>query len=301
MIKSNRLLKAGLTVGVCAAAVLGAARLSATASSATNCAISGGVILDNNPICYTEPGTYVTTIYEIGLCKGEPTAPTTTDALGLSGRCVATFTSPSGTEVSVVKGSATSLTGGTVTAPPADNYTHGCVVLSPVFKISGSFAFQSSRRPEQNLSASAGTQCWTTAGETFLYPPSSAMPISCGTAAQASVGVVTSKINSFSESSADYDFERQDTDGTHKAFLVTSDLKLGSSVTSGSFGTGSGAVTRMVGIAPLPATITASTRTMDVSFAMSKGATFVPGTTQAGQRTIFGIFSGPPSMSLSVQ
>ncbi len=298
----KRMIKASMAVGLCAVAAFGATRLLANVSSAAVCTTTGsGAIQDTNPICYTEPGTYVTTIYEIGLCRIEPSAPTATVAMDIASSCVATFQSASGTEVSVRKGVASSLSGGTITAPPIGAYTHGYVILSPVFKISGSFTFESTRRPENDLSSSAGSLCWTTTGETFLYPPTLQMPISCGANAPATPGVVTSKINSFSDSVADYDFERFDADGRHKAYLVTSDLKLGSTVTSGSFGSGSGTVTRMVGLAPLPANITASTKSMDLSFAISKGATFVPGTTQGGQKTIFGIFSGPPTLSLSVQ
>lgn len=301
---SKRLIRAGVAVGLCAATAFGTSRLLATGSSPTTCTTTGGgVIQDSNiSICYTEPGTYAITIYEIGLCRIEPSAPTATVSIDIASSCVTTFKSDNGAEISVAKGTATALSGGTITAPPIGAYTHGYVIMSPVFKISGSFAFESTRRPENDTSASAGQWCWTTTGTTHLFPPNVPMPISCGATPPATPGVVTTNINSFSESSADYDFERLDADGRHKAYLVTSDLKLGSSVTSGTFGSGAGAVTRLIGLAPLPANITASTKTMDVAFAVSKGATFVPGTTtQSGQRTIFGVFSGPPSMSLTVQ
>jgi hypothetical protein len=288
--------------GVVAVAVLAANRLSANASSAASCTTTGsGAIADSNTICYTEPATYVTTVYEIGLCRSEPSAPTASVAMDLTTNCVATFQSATGVEVSVRKGAPTALSGGTITAPPAGTYTYGYAILSPTFRISGSFDFESSRRPEQLPSATAGTKCWTTTGETYLYTPTLVMPIECGTTPPSSPGEVTSKINSFSETQADYDFQRVDTDGTHKAYLLTSGLKLGSSVTDSSFGTGSTAVSRMVGLAPMQVTVTSSTQTMDLAIAMSKGATFVPGATQSGQRTIFGIFSGPPTLAMSVQ
>lgn len=275
------------------------------ASPVDSCTLVAGALADSNTrMCFAEPDTYKTTIFEIGLCTAEPAAPTAAVAADLS-RCVPIFKSPQGQTVTVKKGVPTDLPRDMITPPTAGNYTHGYAMLSPSFQVSGVFNFQSERTPKYSGSGTGrGTKCWTKEGDVFSFAtPRRDMPFDCGSTAPSNVGVINNKVNSFDGLSQLYQYERTDTDGKHKAYLLTSDLKLASSAGQDSLGDGVTGINRLMGIAPLPTAITGTSQTMDLSFAITKGAVIVPDSpqTSTGVRTLYGIYSGQPLLGMSVK
>lgn len=269
----------------------------------SSCTVSSGVIADSNTdICLVEPDKYKITIYEIGLCKSAPGEPTTSAAVDLS-NCSAIFTSAQGQEISVVTGAATSLPTSMITPPPVGAYTHGYVINSPTFKVSGVFTFESARTPKYAGSGTGvGTKCWTKTGTIFSYASARTdMPFDCGTSPPASVGEITASVNSFGGTSAVFDYQSIDSAGTTKAFLVTDEKKLASSAAADTLGSGATAVSKLFGTVTLPVNVSGGSQTIDIGFGKTKGAAVVPDSVVGGVKTIYGLYSGPPSMTMQVK
>ena len=89
--------------------------------------------------CYVQPTYYGITVYEMGLCIGAPTAPTTTSAMDVS-NCSIAFSNPAGSLVSVENG-ATSTPSGTFSRPADGAYTHAYMRLNNTFLIKASVNF----------------------------------------------------------------------------------------------------------------------------------------------------------------
>jgi hypothetical protein len=268
----------------------------------SSCTVSGGVIADSNTaICLVEPDKYKITIYEMGLCKSAPGEPTTSAAVDLSS-CTAIFKSAQGQEISVVTGAATSLPTSMITPPPVGSYTHGYVFNSPTFKVSGVFTFESARTPKYAGSGTGvGTKCWTKTGTIFSYAsPRQDMPFDCGTTAPATVGEITASVNSFVGTSAVSDYVSNDSVGATKAFLVTNDNKLAASAAD-TLGSGSTAVSKLFGTVPLPVNVSGGSQTIDIGFGKTQGAAVVPDSVVNGVKTIYGLYSGPPSTTMQVK
>lgn len=301
IVSIRNLLLAALAACLAAAGVV-ATRLNASTSPIAACKTVAGAIADDNPnICHAEPESYKTVIYEMGLCRSAPNAPTVNSALDLS-NCVVVVKSAAGLTVSVRKGLATALDSSAVTAPPAGSYTHGYALLSPSYEVAGTFTFQSARQPRYAGSGTGiGTKCWTKPGVVFANAaPRVDMPFDCGSNPPATPGAIVSHINSFDGFSQQYSYQRQDVEGKlHQVHLLTSDLKLASSAGKDTLGTAGSGVDRMVGIMTLPAGSSNPVSNMDLSFSISEGATVIFDSTVGGVKTLYGILSGPPTTSMT--
>lgn len=281
-----------------------ATKLSAVPSSPlSSCSLIAGAIADSNTgVCLVEPDSYKVVIHEFGLCKSALSDPTSSTAIDFS-NCSTIFKSDQGYEVAVVTGKPTSLPTHMITAPPSGSYTHGYVIHSPTFKISGTFSFQSARTPKYSGSGTGvGSKCWTKTGTIFGYgTPRSDMPFDCGATAPASVGEITAYANSFDGSNALYTYQRTDADGPHKAFLLTTDMKLASSAAADTLGSGNTAVAKLLGTASLAVNVTGGNQTIDIAFRKTTGAALVHDSIINGVQTLYGIYHGPPSTSMQVK
>lgn len=275
----------------------------------TLCDYSSNAIADSNTsACLSTPSTYKKIIYEIGLCKSEPQAPTVVNKFDLN-NCTAVFKKIDGQEIFVTKGKGFDLSSDYTTAPPIGFYTHAYAILAPTIEISGSFKFQSDRTPKYSGSGTGvGTLCWSKNGTVYSLDASRAdMPFDCGPySALAQIianGKIINHINSFSGFGPEYYTESLDPKRRYKAYLLTSDLKMASSADLGTFGLEGTRVERLLGVTPLGSGISVDRRTtgLDISFQVTRGATIVPDVDVNGVKTLYGIYSGPPSMLIALR
>jgi len=273
----------------------------------TQCQIIDGKISDaNNSICLAEPKNYVARIYELGICRVEPGAPTSSTKLDMS-NCSAMFKSETGELVTVGKDKTLNLPASLLVSPKDDNYGYAYAILAPTIEISSEFRFQTNRTPKYlNSGPGVGQYCWTTTGTVYSYDsPRSDMPFNCGENVPTSLGIVKNHINSFSGSSPQYSMESTASGNTYKAHLLTSDLKLASTADTGSFGNAGTGVERLFGVSPLPSivnwqSIARLSPVLSVVFKVTNGATIVPDSNNGNVKTLYGIYSGPPSLRFSV-
>jgi len=109
--------------------------------------------------CAFAPDEYTVTIYEMGLCTSEPTAPTTSSAYE-TGTCSTVINSSSGQTINLAAGAELTLTD--VTRPTNGTYTHAYMVLGNEFGIKVTKQFSNTMH-RYNTSTS-GNFCWTTSG-----------------------------------------------------------------------------------------------------------------------------------------
>ena len=109
--------------------------------------------------CAFAPDGYQVTIYEMGLCTSEPTAPTTSSAYAVD-TCSTVINSPSGQTINLAAGSELTLTD--VTRPTNGTYTHAYMVLGNSFGITVTKQFTNTMH--RYNTATSGNFCWTTSG-----------------------------------------------------------------------------------------------------------------------------------------
>lgn len=247
--------------------------------------------------CNTQPDSYGITVYKAGLCTSAPTAPTAGTTAGLFS-CSTVFENTSGSAVTITPSGSTALSG-TFTRPPNGTYTHGYLVIGTSFSINTAFTFDASRTAVGG-SGGSGTKCWTKSG-TF-YSWGGTATFECGNAV-ANQGAVISIMNAFGGSGANYSASETFTSPggasvTMSAYLVKSDLSLGTSASSGS----AGDVARLLGITTLSATVSDATTGMNLAFKASQGGTIAYGyDSNGGTADINGIYGGPFQVVLTLQ
>ena len=109
--------------------------------------------------CAFAPDGYQVTIYEMGLCTSEPTAPTTSSAYETD-TCSTVINSQSGQTINLAAGSELTLTD--VTRPTNGTYTHAYMVLGNSFGITVTKQFTNTMH--RYNTAPSGNFCWTTNG-----------------------------------------------------------------------------------------------------------------------------------------
>lgn len=109
--------------------------------------------------CAFAPDEYTVTIYEMGLCTSEPTAPTSSSAYETD-TCSTVINSPSGQTINLAAGSELTLTD--VTRPTNGTYTHAYMVLGNSFGITVTKQFTNTMH--RYNTATSGNFCWTTSG-----------------------------------------------------------------------------------------------------------------------------------------
>jgi hypothetical protein len=235
----------------------------------TACQTSNGAVTDTNQNCWAQPQSLKTTIFKIGLCTAQPTAPTSSTPIDLSS-CQTVFLNSSGSEISIVKGVATTLSG-TITKPAVGSYTYAYAIVSPVFKQSTLLTFTPARTNLPSSGApSSGTVCWSKQGDFYSYRSTRATDlVECGSVAPSSIGETSSKSNVVGVDSQNNPLMSKDL-GSITAHLVDSTYKTAVS-SAGSMGN----ISYVVGVMPAssPWVVSASTKNLDISFNVTSGTT----------------------------
>jgi len=224
--------------------------------------------------CSAEPDYYEVKIYEMGLCSSAPTAPTTSSKIDTTS-CQTVMTSTSGSSISVVKGTTTSIPG-TINRPVNGTYTHGYI------RISNDFVLKDSRQYSISLSdgTNPGDHCATT---------SSGM--ACDTSA-VTAAKRTFSLQDFGNNDS-YTMSKSTSDGTVNAYLV---------VDSTEYLAESDGVTKyLVGVQTLntPLIISDSTSKMNSSFETTTGMSIFK--TSGGANPTFSVVNGPFSLRMTVE
>ena len=149
--------------------------------------------------CAFAPDGYQVTIYEMGLCTSDPTAPTTSSAYETD-TCSTVINSPSGQTINLAAGSELTLTD--VTRPTNGTYTHAYMVLGNYFGITVTKQFTNTMHRYDT--ATSGNFCWTTSGTKYNSdwggPPANPTTFAnCGTEGEAAPAMYTEILDDFDE------------------------------------------------------------------------------------------------------
>lgn len=149
--------------------------------------------------CVFAPDGYQVTIYEMGLCTSDPTAPTTSSAYEKD-TCSTVINSPSGQTINLAAGSELTLTD--VTRPTNGTYTHAYMVLGNSFGITVTKQFTNTMHRYDT--ATSGNFCWTTSGTKYNSdwgdPPANPTTFAnCGTEGEAAPAMYTEILDDFDE------------------------------------------------------------------------------------------------------
>lgn len=248
-------------------AIFSLALLGSGAWAQNACTTSGGAITNNSDYCNTQSDNYTVTLYRVGICTSQPTAPTTDAAAGLSS-CATVYDNPAGSEVTIV-GSVASALAGAFTRPPNAVYTHVYAAIAPQVKVKAQMTFNTSRT---GAVGGAGTKCWTR--EATHYFKAAAGPVgtsNCGDAVSGQ-GIVTSIVNTLADNVSGpvgYSTSITVAGAGVTMYLTKSDYTLGTLADNDSLGT----IGRLLVITNLGAqTITDATTGVELSFNTSEGA-----------------------------
>ena len=170
--------------------------------------------------CVFAPDGYQVTIYEMGLCTSDPTAPTTSSAYALD-TCSTVINSPSGQTINLAAGSELTLTD--VTRPTNGTYTHAYMVLGNYFGITVTKQFTNTMHRYDT--ATSGNFCWTTSGTKYNSdwggPPANPTTFAnCGTEGEAAPAMYTEILDDFDEDTYNYGPVSVES-GNLTAYLVT--------------------------------------------------------------------------------
>ena len=170
--------------------------------------------------CAFAPDEYTVTIYEMGLCTSDPTAPTTSSAYETD-TCSTVINSPSGQTINLAAGSELTLTD--VTRPTNGTYTHAYMVLGNSFGITVTKQFTNTMH--RYNTATSVNFCWTTSGSEHNsdYNGTPADPTtfaSCGTEGEAAPAMYTEILDQFDIDTYNYGPVSVES-GNLTAYLVT--------------------------------------------------------------------------------
>ena len=170
--------------------------------------------------CAFAPDEYTVTIYEMGLCTSDPTAPTTSSAYALD-TCSTVINSPSGQTINLAAGSELTLTD--VTRPTNGTYTHAYMVLGNSFGIKVTKQFTNTMHRYDT--ATSGNFCWTTSGTEHNSdwsgtPANPTTFANCGTEGEAAPATYTEILDAFDTDTYNYGPVSVES-GNLTAYLVT--------------------------------------------------------------------------------
>jgi hypothetical protein len=255
------------------------------------CPKTGSAINNKTQSCYTQPTEYYMTIYKVGLCTTQPTAPSANSPADFSS-CTTVYENTSGSRMQIVKGTSSALLGGTMTRPANSNYPYGYVIVAPQFEIKTSSKFLSATPA---LGGGSGDTCWSTAGTAYVIPTTPPTYAKCGYSIGNDNDVTIQKMNSLGPTQT-YSASFPTSAGQVSAFLVKNDLTLGSTAAPGSMGD----ITKMIGVAPMNLAVTASTTTMNTSYDVSNGTTVIFANVN-GTDTLVYFGGGPFAVLMTLQ
>jgi len=170
--------------------------------------------------CAFAPDGYQVTIYEMGLCTSDPTAPTTSSAYETD-TCSTVINSPSGQTINLAAGSELTLTD--VTRPTNGTYTHAYMVLGNSFGITVTKQFTNTMHRYDT--ATSGNFCWSTSGTEHNSdwsgaPANPTTFANCGTEGEAAPATYTEILDHFDTDTYNYGPVSVES-GNLTAYLVT--------------------------------------------------------------------------------
>jgi len=240
------------------------------------CGTNGsGAITETSAACFLQPDQYYMTVYKVGLCTALPSASTSA-AFNASnaGNCTTIFENSAGSSVLVQKGISTPLSG-TMTKPSNGTYTYGFIEVAPQFRVVVSKTFSSNKSGSVGGNP-PGLYCWSKSGNAYVWNSSTPAFAECATS-PGTAQITTQLMNSFPNpdpftmTQALFSKNYSANGTTVNAYLVGSDYKLPSTGSAGSMN----GVTRLIGVTPLSASITPTTRGFNTSFDVSSGSTLI--------------------------
>ena len=233
----------------------------ATASAGfDNCSLQNGSSgpVTNTTQCYVSPDKYWIKVYDVGVCKSVPTAPTGSQPYDVS-TCKPIFHNASGATLEVKKGVATPITG-TITRPSNDTFSYVYFIIAPYTDIQTKKSFIPNRQARG--SSTTGGTCWSRAGNRYGYSLTGINDlVACGsTVTNGDNGITRTWTNSFSgQPSLTY--------GTLTAYLLGSNNKLGNGSDNSM-----GNVVKILGVFTQILTVADTTTGLDIAYNVTQGA-----------------------------
>lgn len=230
----------------------------------STCTLSGSAVVHPGVgnVCWTQPDTYETTVYEIALCTSAPTAPTSSSVLG-SSNCTTIFSNSGGATIQISGGSGTAPSG-IFTRPPNDTYTHGYVIVDKDFTVESNIEFTTSVTAD---GGGSGVYCATQTGSPSS-PPTMECAGSAPTAGTLSVTTDSLGGGGFSASTTASFTGSSGSTVNMNAYLIDS---------SSNLATSSGVVDRILAVQSFasPVTITAASTSFTFAVNTSNGMTVI--------------------------
>ena len=229
--------------------------------SANICTTSGNAISDTS-WCTATPDTYTVYIYKTGLCNNiDPSSAALPD---MAANCITTFDSgASPLEISVINNVSQPITGGTISRPPNNTYTHGFVLLAKALDIKTSKTFTSD---QTGSAGGTGPICWTMNGISGPTPHTK-----CGTSVDSNTyGVTSTNVEDLNPNGNDPTC----TDHFHCSYVEAPYDTTYAYVLNGNVKATSGSpVTRFAGFATFttPVTVNDASTAMDLKFRVTQG------------------------------
>ncbi len=238
----------------------------------TLCSTDANGAITSTQSCNMQPDEYTINVFKVRLFTSDPGAPTASSAISTANSVLLFESSDAtnGTQIKVIKGQPTTLTG--TLRPPNGTYTYAYVELKPQIQVKATEKFSRNMYANDNAKdgnsnfIAANTSCWSKGINVFNWgnPPFNTI----GWGAFPNPGTTIKKINSLSSSAAQYSGTFATSWGdTETAYLVDSNGYLGANATAGTMGT----ITRIIAIIPQSITVTSATASMDVAFNVGLG------------------------------
>ena len=266
------------------------------------CNVNGAGVIEvpaADSYCKAEPDFYGITVYEMGLCTAQPTAPLVGTEIDLT-NCVVVYTDAGGSAVEVIKNGSSAMNGGTTNRPPSGTYNYAYLKISKNFSIKAAITFDGAMQDDPSGinvgdAISTGIYCYTT-GVTSTgngndgnnnYLPSSECSNIIGDLAKAQTN--TAPLEEFGGNG----FVGSYTQGTMTAYLVDS---------SNFLATDSADALNLVGIRDYTATpiiVTDASTSMNVQFTVSEGMSVNDVSGPSGTQML-GIGNGPFDIVITV-
>jgi len=212
-------------------------------TSCVNNGSSTSAAITETSDCYTQPDIQKVTFYRIALCTGQPSAPSTTTAIGTSS-CTNVFYNSSGSSTTITYGSLTGLTGNTALTNdrlilPTGTYKYIYVEVSPSFQQQKTAYFNTTITNSD--STSTGVKCWSLAATGYSYFYGTFAMTTCGASGDTAtdLGITTSSINSLYGASGlvySLSYSCDSPASSINAYLLTSGGLLASSAAVNSLG-----------------------------------------------------------------
>ena len=218
---------------------------------------TNGKVIDTTQ-CYVQPDKYWIKVYDVGVCKSVPTAPTASLPYDVS-TCKPIFHNSDGASLEVKKGIATPIDG-TITRPSNDTYSYVYFIVAPYTDIQTKKQFTPNRHARG--SSADGQYCWSRTGNRYGYSLTGINDlVACGsTVTTGDNGITRTWTNSFGG-------QPSWSSGTLTAYLLDLNNKLGNGSDNSM-----GNVVRILGVFTQSLTVADTTTGLDIAYNITQGA-----------------------------